>query len=121
MTQGYLEATTIWRDWCRRFLLAPSSPRQRQHYSYYTMKAIINAPIPVGLESASTRASADQSRRRGSRLARPEHLTTHTCRQSRLRGDYHRSTQTMQEHLTCSAPLEQPARRVVLHLLSQQA
>src|SRR5947209_4884357 len=121
MARGYPQATTISREQCQGFLPAPSSPQQKQHYSYYTMKAIINAPIPVGLESASTHPSADQPRRRAFRSARQAQLTTRTCRQSRPRGDSHRSTLTTQEHLTCSAPLEQPARPTVLHLPSQQA
>src|SRR5437016_11713245 len=59
--------------------------------------------------------------KQGVRSVHLMHLTTRTCRQSRLRGDYHRSTQTTQEHRTCLALSVQHARRAVLHLPSQQA
>src|SRR5437667_11220505 len=120
MTPAYREATATLRLWFRRFFPVRSSPRQKPLYLYSTMKATANALIPVETANASTRLSVDRLRRRAFRSARPARLTTRTCPQSRPRGDYHRSTLTTREHLTCSAPLEQPARSTVLHLLSQQ-
>src|SRR5438046_1722640 len=101
MTPEYPEATANQPSQCQGFFPATSSPKQRQHYLLCKMEAIINAPILVGPESASTHPSADQPRRRAFRSARQAQLTTRTCRQSRPRGDSRRSTLTTQEHLTC--------------------